>query len=220
MVSASWLEEARILLVDDHAIVRRGLVHVLREAFPRAVLAEAGALAQARASLHGQRWDLVLLDINLPDGNGLDLLEALRGDGRGIPALILSSYPEAEFAMAALKAGAAGYLAKGSLLDEVVAAVTRILAGGRYVSSTLGELLAAELGNLPAPPPHATLSPRELEVLKLVAGGHSIKAIASATALSEKTIGTYRSRLGRKLGQASNVDLARYAMKHKLIDDL
>jgi len=208
----------RILIVDDHEIVRRGLVHLLEEALPSAAFGEAGSLAQARARFPEQPWDLVLLDINLPDGNGLDLIADLRRAGHPAQVLVLSTYPEAEFAIRAFKLGAAGYLTKGSVADEMVAGVNRILAGGKYVSATLAELLATELGSQAPPAPHEALSPRELEVLKLVAAGRTIKEIASAFGLSEKTIATYRSRLGEKLGKSSNVDLARYAIQHRLID--
>jgi DNA-binding NarL/FixJ family response regulator len=208
----------RILIVDDHEIVRRGLIHLLEEALPQAVFGEANDLAAARASLPQQPWDLVLLDINLPDGNGLDLIADLRRDGNLAQVLVLSTYPEAEFAIRAFKLGAAGYLTKGSVVDEMVAAITRIIAGGKYVTATLAELLATELGQQALPAPHETLSPRELEVLKLIASGRTIKEIASAFALSEKTIATYRSRLGEKLGKSSNVELTRYAFQHKLID--
>ena len=208
----------RILIVDDHEIVRRGLIQLLEEAFPQAEFGAAGDLASARASLPGPPWDLLLLDINLPDGNGLDLIPELRGAGHPGQVLVLSSYPEAEFAIRAFKLGAAGYLTKGSVVDEIVAAIRRILAGGKYVTATLAERLASEIGSAAPPALHETLSPRELAVLKMVASGRSIKEIAAALALSEKTIATYRARLGGKLGRSSNVDLARYAIRHGLID--
>jgi len=208
----------RILIVDDHEIVRRGLIHLLEEGLPGTVFGEARTLGEARNLLAGPPWDLLVLDINLPDGNGLDLMEALRQGGHPTRVLVLSSYPEAEFAIRAFKLGAAGYLSKGSVGDEMVAAVGRILEGGRYVTATLAELLAAELGQQALPLPHETLSPRELEVLKLVASGRTIKEIAAIFALSEKTIATYRSRLAVKLGKSTNVELAGYALRHQLID--
>ena len=206
------------LIVDDHEIVRHGLISLLKETFAQGVFLGANSLAQARACLSRHGWDLVLLDINLPDGNGLDLFADLREAGQQAPVLVLSSYPEAEFAIRAFKLGAAGYLAKGSLVDELMLGITRVLAGGKYVTATLAELLVDELGSHPLPAPHESLSPRELQVLKLVAVGKTIKQIAAAFALSEKTIATYRTRLGEKLGSTSNVELARYALQHKLVD--
>lgn len=207
-----------LLIVDDHEIVRGGLIHFLREDFPRAVFGEAGSLAQARACLARQSWALVLLDINLPDGSGLDLIAEFHAAAPRTPVLVLSSYPEVEFAIRAFKLGAAGYLTKGSLVAEIVTAINRILGGGKYVTASLAELLASELGN-PAPAAlHEALSPRELEVLRLLASGRTIKESAAILALSEKTVKTYRARLGEKLGKTSNVDLARYAFQHKLVD--
>jgi DNA-binding NarL/FixJ family response regulator len=208
----------RILLVDDHEIVLRGLKQLLAEAFPEAVFGEAGNLPQARQQLTQNRWNLVLLDINLPGGNGLELIADIRRAHPETEILVLSSYSEKEFAMRAFKLGAAGYLTKGSLADEVVTAVKKVLAGGKYVSMALAELLASELGKPSATAPHEALSPRELEVLRLVAMGKTIKEIAAGFSLSEKTIATYRARISQKLGQSSNVELARYALQHKLVD--
>ena len=208
----------RILIVDDHEVVRLGLIHLLGEAIPKVVFGEAGSLAQARTCLSLKPWDLILLDINLPDGNGLDLIADVRQDKHRPQVLALSSYPEAEFAIRAFKLGAAGYLAKGNVADEIVVACTRLLAGGKYVTATLAEMLATELGARVLPERYEILSSRELSVLKLVASGKTIKEIASTFALSDKTIATYRSRLAEKLGVSSNVELTRYALKHGLVD--
>ena len=208
----------RILLIDDHEIVRRGLKQLLAEAFPETVFGEAGNLPQARQQLTKKKWNLVLLDINLPGGSGLELISDTRRMCPGAEVLVLSSYSEEEFAVRAFKLGAAGYLTKGSLADEMVAAVNKVLAGGKYVSVALAEMLARELGSPLPSAPHEALSPRELEVLRLVALGRTIKEIAAEYSLSEKTIATYRGRISGKLGQSSNVELARYALQHKLVD--
>lgn len=208
----------RILLVDDHEIVRRGLKSLLAEAFPSAVFGEAARVPPARALLVQQPWDLVLLDLNLPGGSGLDLLMDVKRRQPAAAVLVLSSYAEEEFAVRSFKLGAAGYLAKGSVAEEMLVAVKKILAGGKYVSPALAERLATALGEPPSSAPHDALSPRELEVLRLVATGRTIKEIAAGFSLSEKTVATYRARLTEKLGLSTNVELARYALRHRLVE--
>lgn len=207
----------RALLVDDHEIVRRGLKHLLAEEFSIATFGEAASAAEARGLLVDGGWDLVLIDINLPGGNGLELLKEIASMSPRPAALVLSSHPDQEFAVRSLKLGADGYLTKDSLADEMVAAVKKVLAGGKYVSSALAETLATAIGAGEGYA-HEMLSVRELEVLRMVAMGMTIKAIAAELSLSEKTIATYRTRLSRKLGLSTNVDLARYALKHGLAE--
>ena len=208
----------RILLVDDHEIFRRGLKALLAEEFPQAEFGAAGNVPQARQLIVPQEWNLVLLDINLPGGSGLELLPELQSLRPAAAVLVLSSYPEEEFAVRAFKLGAAGYLTKASVADEMLIAVRKVLAGGKYVSAVLAEKLATALGSGRATAPHETLSARELEVLRLVATGRTLKEIAADLSLSAKTIGTYRSRVSEKLGLATNVELARYALKHRLVE--
>lgn len=207
-----------ILIIDDHEIVRRGLKQMLAEEFPKATLGEASNLPQARQYLTQKKWDLVLLDINLPGGSGLELLTAVRQLQLNAAVLVLSSYHEEEYAVRAFKLGAAGYLNKASVSDEMLGAVKKVLAGGKYVSAALAEKLAGDLGHPDAAAPHEALSPRELEVLRLVATGQTIKEIAAGFNLSEKTIATYRTRLAEKLKLSTNVELARYALQHKLVE--
>ncbi|MBI3415845.1 MAG: response regulator transcription factor [Verrucomicrobia bacterium] len=208
----------RILLVDDHEIVRRGLKQLLAEEFPKAVFGEATRVPQARELIVQKAWDLVLLDINLPGGSGLDLLTDVKRLCPEPAVLVLSSYPEEEFAVRAFKLGSAGYLTKASVVDEMLTAVKKVLAGGKYVSAVLAEKLATALGNPQTQALHETLSPRELEVLRLVATGKTIKEIAAGFSLSEKTIATYRTRISEKLGLSTNVELARYALQHRLVE--
>jgi two-component system invasion response regulator UvrY len=207
-----------ILLVDDHEILRRGLRQLLAEEFPAAKIAEASRVPEARELIAQQSWSLVLLDINLPGGSGLELLAEAKKLCPAAAVLVLSSYPEEEFAMRSLKLGAAGYLTKAGAADELLTAVKKVLAGGKYVSAALAESLATALGNPASQLPHETLSARELEVLRLVATGRTIKEIAAGLSLSEKTVGTYRSRISEKLGLATNVELARYALQHRLVE--
>jgi len=208
----------RILLVDDHEIVRRGLRQLLAEAYPDADVREAARVPAAREALTHEAWSLALLDINLPDGSGLDLLAQARQLCPQTPVLVLSAYPESEFALRALKLGAAGYLTKTSLADELLLAIKRVLAGGKYVSAALAEQMATELGHPRPESPHDALSPRELEVLRQVALGKTVRAIAASLQLSDKTVATYRARLAEKIGLSSNVELARYALQHGLVD--
>ena len=208
----------QILLVDDHEIVRRGLKQLLREEFPEAVFGEASTIPQARELIVQQEWDLVLLDINLPGGSGLELLDELKTVRSKSVVLVLSSYPEEEFAIRSFKLGAAGYLTKASVADEMLIAVRKVLAGGKYVSASLAEQLAAAMGNPGQLEPHESLSTRELEVLRLVATGKTVKEIATGLSLSEKTIATYRTRISRKLKLSTNVELARYALRHHLVE--
>lgn len=208
----------RALLVDDHEVVRRGLRQLLTEGYPDAEFGEAGTLPQAREALARESWDLMFLDINLPGGSGLELLARSRQLCPQMAALVLSVYPEEEFAVRAFKLGAVGYLTKSSVADEMLLAVRRVLAGGKYVSAALAEHLAATLGNPQANARHEALSLRELEVMRGVAVGRTIKEIAANLQLSEKTIATYRARVSDKLGLSTNVELARYALQNGLVD--
>ncbi|MCP5524147.1 MAG: response regulator transcription factor [Verrucomicrobiales bacterium] len=207
----------RILIADDHQIVRRGLQELLSCAFPNAPWGGLG-FPEAVDLLASQSWDLVLLDVNMPGRSGLEVLEDARRLCPQTPVLVLSAYPEEEFAMRAFKLGAAGYLNKQSACDELVVAVRKVLAGGRYVTASMAERLAASLGGGLEQAPHESLSSRELQVLRLVATGKTLKEVAAELALSEKTVGTYRARIAEKTGLSSSVQLARYAMRHKLVD--
>jgi DNA-binding NarL/FixJ family response regulator len=208
----------RILVVDDHEVVRRGLVQMIGEDLPGADFAGAGTGPAALELLTAGPFDLLLLDINLPGRDGLDVLGEVRRRWPGLPVLIISAYPEEEFAVRCLRAGASGYVTKDSLADELLAATHKALAGGRYVSRSLAERLASLLAEPRPDDPRERLSDRELQVLRLVAVGRSAKEIAAELSLSEKTVGTYRARISDKLGLSTNVELTRYALKHKLVD--
>jgi two-component system invasion response regulator UvrY len=208
----------RVLIVDDHAVVRRGLKEVFADEFSELEIGEAENSRAALERTTAQDWDIVLLDINIPGRNGLDILSEIKRLRPRTPVLVVSAYPEEEFAIRSLKLGASGYLNKSSAADEVTAAARKVMAGGKYVTALLAEKLVATLGSDIQQAPHESLSSRELQVLRMVASGRTIKEIAAELALSEKTVGTYRMRIAKKLGLNSNVELTRYAMQHRLVD--
>ncbi len=208
----------RILIADDHEMVRRGLRHILADAFADLAVGEAADARQALEAAGKGVWDIVLLDINMPGRSGIEVLQELKELHPRLPVLVLTAYPEKDYAVRAFKLGAAGYVSKGSASDELIAAIRKALTGGRYVTASLAEALAATVAGESSAVPHDALSNRELQVLRLVALGKPLKEIAAELSLSEKTIGTYRVRIARKLGLSTNVELARYATRHKLVD--
>lgn len=209
----------RVLVVDDHDIVHHGLKQLLLDHFGKVTYGEARNAAQALEEFLRQDWDVVLLDITMPDRSGLDLLPELKQIGPNVPVLIISAFPEEEFAVRALKCGAAGYLDKRTLAVEAVTAIKQVSAGEYYVSARLASKMAAHLGGRGGmSAAHETLSQREFQVLRLIASGKTIKGIAAELSLSEKTVGTYRTRIAEKLGLGSNVEITRYAMQHQLVD--
>ena len=208
----------RVLIADDHEVVRRGLKEILEDALGKLKVCEATAAQEAIELVMKQPFDLVLLDINMPGRSGLDVLQEIMRLRPKTPVLMLSVAPEEDYALRCLKLGAAGYLSKRSAADELLAAVNKAMAGGKYVTPKVAEKLAAAMCGDSPDAPHALLSNRELEVLKLIAGGRTIKEIAAELVLSEKTVATYRARLSEKLGLATNVELARYALQHHLAD--
>jgi len=208
----------RVLIADDHEIVRHGLREILASSLGNVMVAEVANAADAINKIIDSDWDIVLLDINLPGRSGLEVLDESRRLRPGTRILVLTSYPEEQFAVRAFKLGASGYINKQSASDELVTAVRRILAGGKYVTSSLAERLASSLGNVEGLPPHEALSHRELHVLKLTALGKTMREIANEIGLSEKTVATYRARISEKTGLKTNVEIARYALKHGLVD--
>ena len=208
----------RILIADDHEIVRRGLRQILTDEFPGLQVGDAANARDAVEAVRKRAWDAVLLDINMPGRSGLEVLEELKRLRPTMPVVVLTAFPEEDYAVRAFKLGASGYVSKESASDELLAALRKALAGGRYVTASLAEKLAASVaGDIPSAP-HETLSNRELQVLRLIAQGRTIKEVAAELALSEKTIGTYRTRISEKMGLSTNVELARYAFQHKLAD--
>jgi len=205
----------RILIADDHAIVRKGLVQILAEEYPDAQFGEASTTSETTDRLAGQRWDLLVLDIFMPGRTGLEVLRDTRRQHPDLPVLVLSSAPEEQLGARVLRAGASGYLNKQAAPENLVQAVKKVLTGGKYVSATLAESLASELGNDDRPP-HEKLSDREFQVLRLLVAGRSLKEIAAELCVSPKTVSTFHTRLREKLRVRSDVELFRYAQEHGL----
>lgn len=206
----------KILIVDDHMIVRQGLMQILVDEFETAVFGEAGNANDALQRVHEDTWGMVLLDLSLPGRSGLDIIGELRTIQPDLRVLVLSMHPETEYAVRALKAGASGYLTKQSAGEELVEAIRHIFDGGRYISRSLAEQLAANLTDGAGGLPHEKLSDREFQTLRLLAKGHSVKEIGATLGLSAKTVSTYRARILEKLELNSTVDIARYALAHGL----
>lgn len=205
-----------VLIVDDHAIFRSGVRRLLADEPDMRVVAEAANGGEALARLRERRYDAVLLDINMNGRSGLEMLAHLRAEWPQQPVLMLSMYPEDQYAVLALKAGAQAYLSKDMAADEMVAAIRIVASGRRYISPAT----AAKLLDQPAAgsAPHLQLSPRELHVLRLIARGQSLTAIGEEIFLSVKTVSTYKTRILAKLGLSSNAELVRYALTHSLVD--
>jgi two-component system, NarL family, invasion response regulator UvrY len=208
----------RILIADDHAVLRKGLRQILSDEFPRTEFGEAGTTQQTLDLLHKKKWDVLVLDINLPGRSGLEVLREARQHLPNLPVLVLSSTPEDQLGLRVLKAGAAGYLNKQTALEELVQAVRKVLAGGKYVSVKLADKLVAEVGRSEKAP-HEQLSDREFQVMQMIAAGQSLKEIAAELSLSAKTISTFRGRVIEKLNVQNNVELAHYARTHGLIPE-
>jgi DNA-binding NarL/FixJ family response regulator len=204
-----------ILLADDHAVVRQGLKQILLDSIPGATFGEAASGEEAIRKSRAAVWDIIILDISLPDKSGLDVLKELRQAQPRLPVLVLSMHPEAQFAVRVLKAGAAGYVTKRTAAKDLVAAVRKVLAGGRYVSASLAERLAGELQTGPQAP-HERLSDREYQVFRMLTTGKTVKEIGEELSLSPQTISTHRARVLEKMGMLTNAELTQYAIQNRL----
>ncbi|MBI3529282.1 MAG: response regulator transcription factor [Betaproteobacteria bacterium] len=208
----------RLLIVDDHTIVRHGLRQVVSESADIEVAAEAGSSAEAVRLLRENTYDLVLLDISLPDKNGIETLKQIKRDRPGLPVIMLSMHAEDEFGVRALKAGASGYVNKQSAHHQLVAAIRQVASGRRYISPELAEELARSIGEATEKRPHELLSDREFDTLRMLAGGKSLTEIAESLSISPKTVSVYRTRLLEKMKLKNNAEIAHYAVKNGLID--
>jgi two-component system invasion response regulator UvrY len=208
---------AKILLVDDHELIRAGLKQLLQTGLGRISVGEAKNAPEAMTLLQEQAWDLTITDITLPGRSGLDLLMECKNLRPEMPVLVLSVLSEDEIAVRVLKAGAAGFVHKETSGDELVQAVRKVLAGGKYVSQSLAEKLAMQIGNPQTDDPHKKLSDREYLVMTMLASGKTLTQISRILSLSIKTISTYRSRILQKMHLDNNAALTRYALKHGLV---
>lgn len=207
----------KILIADDHAVVRSGIKQILADAFKRASFGEASNGAEALERVWHEHWDIVVLDVTMPGRNGLEVLKEIKQARPTLPVVMLSMHPEDQFAVRLLKAGASGYMNKESAPSELVGAVRKAMAGGRYVSPALAEKMTEFIGTDVQTMPHERLSDREFLVLRLIASGKPVSMIARELSLSEKTVSTYRARLLQKMGLHNNAELVHYAFQHQLV---
>ncbi len=206
----------RIIICDDHPIFREGVKKILARATDMTVDAEASDGRELMDKLQEFPTDVVLLDLSLPGVNGLDVLKTLRGFHPGAPVVILSMHPEEQYAVRALRAGARGYVTKGSVPTELISAIRKVAGGGRYVGPALAEALARAVDSGEEKPAHEQLSDREYQVLVLITSGKGIQEIARELNLSPPTVGTYRTRILGKLGLTTTAELIRYGVTHNL----
>ena len=208
----------RILITDDHDVVRAGLHRIISEQLANVEFGEAADAEELLKMAKESVWDLIISDIKMPGRSGIDILKELRETAPDTPVIILTAFPESDYGARALEEGAAGFINKARVSTELPNAIRKVLTGNKYVSPQLAEALANYIGGKPNKDAHSLLSEREMQVTKLIAVGRETGEIASDLALSEKTIATYRARIYEKLTVKNNVELTRYALKHKLVD--
>jgi two-component system, NarL family, invasion response regulator UvrY len=197
--------------------VRQGLKLILADHFPQAVFGEARNAHEALTRIWKEKWDVVVLDITLPGRSGLEVLKEIKRARKGLPVLILSMHPEDQFAVRILRAGAAGYLTKESAGEELVGAIRKVLAGGRYISQPLAERMASYLDVDLQKAPHERLSDREFQILRLIASGKSVGQVSKELSLSVSTVSTYRARILRKMDMENNAEVTHYAVQQGLV---
>jgi len=207
----------KILIADDHAIVRKGLKQLLLEEYPSANIGEVADTEGLIKQVISNGWDIVICDMNMPGRSGLEALVHIKQVAPDLPVLIMSMYPEDQYALRVLKAGASGYLQKESIHDDIIKAVQTVQLGKKFITPSIAEKLADAFHNNSNKQPHELLSDREFDVFKLLASGKSVSDIAGQLSLSTTTVSTYRSRILEKMGIKSNADLTRYALEKKLI---
>jgi len=207
----------RILIADDHSIVRQGLERILQKEFPAAVVEEAASGEEMLKMVIKADWDLVISDLSMPGKSGLEVLQHIKEFNPKLPVLILSIYPEEQYALRVLKAGASGYLNKAMAPEELIVAVHRVLSGKKYITPSIAEQLAENFDHFNNKLPHEYLSDREFEVMKLLAAGNSLTDISSRLSISSSTVSTYRARILEKMKLKSNADLTSYVINNHLL---
>ena len=207
----------RVLIADDHPVVRHGLRQMLAQESDVTVVGEARDGEEVMDLCGRVAWDVAVLDYQMPGKNGLELVKELRNRYPGRSVLILSMYPEDTYAVRALKAGASGYLTKESAPEDLVAAIRKVAAGGKYITPALGERLALDLEDTRSTPTHESLSDREYQIMWMIVSGKALTQIGQELGLSPNTISTYRARILRKMGMKSNAELLHYAIQHHLV---
>jgi two-component system, NarL family, invasion response regulator UvrY len=208
----------RILVADDHAIMRDGLINSLSRSFPDADFGEAGTSPDILSMIRDEKWDLVILDINIPGRNGLEVLKDIKEQIPDLPVIILSMYPEDQFAIRTIKAGASAYLTKDTSVPELVKAIKTILEKKQYITSSVASLLTSEVRSNLSKPLHETLSDREFQVFKLISSGKTISIIAEELSLSVKTISVYRANILQKMNLKNNAEITNYAFRNNLAE--
>lgn len=208
----------RVLIADDHAIIRQGLKQILSDTEDLEVVAEADGGVKALQVLRNTQCDVVLMDVSMPDRNGIDTLKLVKKEFPRLPVLILSMHPEEQYAVRALRAGAAGYLSKQGAPEQLVTAIRQVAAGKKYVSAAVAEELANAIGEDVERPPHEKLSDREYQTLCMISSGKTLTQIAEQLNLSVKTVSVYRARLLEKMKLRNNAELTHYGLKHGLVE--
>lgn len=208
----------KVLIADDHPIVRQGLRQILASTTDMEVTGEAVNAQETLDQVRAGGWDVLVLDITLPDHSGFDILKQLKHEQPDLPVLVLSIHAEEQLAVRALKAGASGYLTKEKAPEELVKAIRQVVSGGRYISRSLAESLAYGLDTASERPRLEALSDREFQVMQMIAGGKTLRGIAETLSLSVKTISTYRTRLLEKMQLKTNAEIIRYALENGLIE--
>lgn len=207
----------RILIADDHAVVRRGLKQILLEHYPAAVIGEAADAEALITATMTDQWDVVICDMNMPGRSGLDALTQIKHSSPKLPVLIMSMYPEDQYALRVLKAGASGYIGKETIHDDIIKAIETVSLGRKFITPGIAEKLAETLNSRSVNHLYEKLSDREFDVFKLLASGKTVTEIGDQLSLSATTVSTYRSRIMDKMNMRSNAELTRYALENNLI---
>jgi DNA-binding NarL/FixJ family response regulator len=207
----------RVLVADDHSILRRGLKEILVRELGGVECGEAGSAGEVLDQVRNHKWDLLILDVTMPGRSGLDIFADLKQVRPGLPVIVLSMHPEEQYARRAFKAGASAYLNKSSAPEELIQAIRKVLAGGRYVSAVLAEKMVLDLQQGWERPKHESLSDREFEVLRLIASGKTVSQIAEDLHLSASTVSTHRARILEKMNMTTSAELMHYAFQHGLV---